>query len=57
MTQGPEQTVSVHVPFRFVKRGGRKEMLVPVGAARQPIRDNTLVKALAWAFRWKRILD
>ncbi len=50
-------TITVHVPFRVAKRGGRKEMLLPEGAAppRQP--DNALVKALARAFRWKRMLD
>ncbi len=50
-------TVTLHVPFRVVKRGGRKEMQLPEGAA-QPCRtDNTLVKALARAFRWKRMLE
>ena len=52
------ETITLHVPFRVVKRGGRKEMLVPPGASRQRARfDNTLVKALARAFRWKRMLD
>lgn len=50
-------TVTLHVPFRLVKRGGRKEMQVPVGAPQQRKPDNTLVKALARAFRWKRMLD
>ena len=50
-------TVTLHVPFRVVKRGGRKEMQLPDGAA-PPLRtDNTLVKALARAFRWKRMLE
>jgi hypothetical protein len=50
-------TVTIHVPFRIVKRGGRKEMVLPEGVeqARKP--DNTLVKALARAFRWKRMLE
>ncbi len=45
------------VPFRLVKRGGRKQMQLPEGAepARKP--DSTLVKALARAFRWNRMLD
>ena len=51
------ETVTVHVPFRLVKRGGRKEMLMPEGASSQHRMDNTLVKALARAFRWKRILE
>jgi len=55
-TSAPE-TVTVHVPFRLVKRGGRKEMQMPDGATSQRKIDNTLVKALARAFRWKRILE
>lgn len=51
------ETVTVHIPFRFVKRGGRKEMQLPDGAANQRKMDNTLVKALARAFRWKRMLE
>ncbi len=52
------ETVSLHVPFRIAKRGGRKEVQMPPGA---PVRrsrvDNTLVKALARAFRWQRMLE
>jgi hypothetical protein len=50
------ETVHVHVPFRLVKRGGRKEMQLPDGASSAHKMDTTLVKALARAFRWKRIL-
>ena len=50
-------TVTLHVPFRIVKRGGRKEMQLPDGAAQPRRTDNTLVKALARAFRWKRMLE
>tara|TARA_R110002072_G_scaffold123127_1_gene258318 strand:+ start:523 stop:939 length:417 start_codon:yes stop_codon:yes gene_type:complete len=51
------ETVTVHIPFRLVKRGGRKEMKLPDGASSARKMDNTLVKALARAFRWKRILE
>jgi hypothetical protein len=51
------ETVTVHVPFRVVKRGGRKEMQLPEGATQQRRTDSTLVKALARAFRWKRMLE
>jgi hypothetical protein len=51
------ETVTLHVPFRIVKRGGRKEMQVPEGATQPRRTDNTLVKALARAFRWKRMLE
>ncbi|WP_028717453.1 hypothetical protein [Paracoccus sp. J39] len=59
MTRGvpiPE-TVTLRVPFRIVKRGGRKEMHLPDGAATQRRPDDALVKALARAFRWKRMLE
>lgn len=50
-------SVTIHVPFRLVKRGGRKEMQLPAGAQQRRKNDNTLVKALARAFRWKRMLE
>jgi len=50
-------TLTVHVPFRVVKRGGRKEMHLPDGAKQPRRTDGTLVKALARAFRWKRMLE
>ena len=51
------ETITLHVPFRIVKRGGRKEMQLPEGASTQRRPDDALVKALARAFRWKRLLD
>ena len=59
MTRGAPipDTVTLHVPFRVVKRGGRKEMQLPEGATQSRRTDNTLVKALARAFRWKRMLE
>ena len=51
------ETVTLHVPFRIVKRGGRKEMQMPEGAAQARRTDSTLIKALARAFRWKRMLE
>ena len=51
------ETVTLHVPFRIVKRGGRKQMQLPGGATQPSKTDNTLVKALARAFRWKHMLD
>lgn len=51
------ETMTLHVPFRVVKRGGRKEMQLPEGAAKPRRTDNSLVKALARAFRWKRMLE
>jgi len=59
MTRGSPipETVTLHVPFRVVKRGGRKEMQMPEGATQPRRTDNTLVKALARAFRWKQMLE
>ena len=51
------ETVTLHVPFRVVKRGGRKELQLPDGFRPDRKADNTLVKALARAFRWKRMLE
>ena len=56
-TRPTPETVTVHIPFRIVKRGGRKEMLLPPGRIPKHRPDNTLIKALARAFRWKRMLD
>ena len=50
-------TLTLHVPFRVVKRGGWKEMQLPDGATQSRRNDSTLVKALARAFRWKRMLE
>ena len=51
------ETVTLHVPFRVVKRGGRKEMHLPDVDRPDRKADNTLVKALARAFRWKRMFE
>jgi hypothetical protein len=51
------EIVTLHVPYRVAKRGGRKEMQLPEGATQPRRTDNTLVKALARAFRWKRMLE
>ena len=43
----------------FNKRGGRKLVVTPDGAewAPRPRVDNAMVKALARAFRWRKMLD
>ena len=51
----------VRIPMRFQRRGGRKRIVAPDGreivptSKRQP--DSTLVKALARAWRWQRMLE
>lgn len=59
MTRGAPipETMTLHVPFRVVRRGGRKEMVLPADVPTQRRPDDALVKALARAFRWKRMLD
>ncbi len=59
MTRGAPipETVTLHVPFRLVKRSGRKKIQLPECAAQPRRTDSTLVKALARAFRWKRLLE
>jgi hypothetical protein len=51
----------VRIPMRFHRRGGRKRIVAPDGSqiapASKPQPDGTLVKALARAWRWQRMLD
>jgi hypothetical protein len=56
-TKAITETVTIHVPFHIVKRGGRREMILPPGAQTRRQADDSLIKALARAFRWKRMLD
>lgn len=58
MTRGGTEILTVQVPFTVRKRGGRKIMVMPEGAKpERPRVDNTMVKALARAFRWKKMLE
>jgi len=53
-------TLVVRIPMRFQRRGGRKRIVAPDGSAIVPAKpqpDGTLVKALARAWRWQRMLD
>ena len=53
------ETIAIHIPMTFRKRGGRKLVVTPDGSAWAPRQrvDNAMVKALARAFRWQRMLD
>jgi hypothetical protein len=53
------EAITVHIPLTFRKRGGRKLVVTPDGAewAPRPRVDNAMVKALARAFRWRKMLD
>ena len=51
--------VTIHVPITFRRRSGRKLVVTTDGAewATRPRIDNAMVKALARAFRWRKMLD
>lgn len=55
------RSITVRVPMAFTKRGGRKLLISPDGvsavATMRPRVDNTMVKALARAFRWRKLLE
>jgi hypothetical protein len=48
-------TLTIRIPMRLQRRGGRKLIMTPEGAAPtpKPRRDETLVKALVRAHRWR----
>ena len=54
-----DEIITTHIPLTFRKRGGRKLVVTPDGApwAARPRVDNAMVRALARAFRWQRMLD
>ena len=56
---GATQMLTVRVPLAVRKRGGRKLVLTPGGMAPRgaSAADTTLVKALARAFRWSRMME
>ena len=58
---GVAKTLTIRVPITVQKRGGRKVVVLPEsvpGGEVSPLRvNNTLVKALARAFRWRRMLE
>ena len=60
ITEGLLILVTIKVPFAIRKRGGRTLVLAPDGAPMPPAApqvDNTLVKAIARAFRWQKMLE
>ena len=55
-----DAVVTIKIPFAVRKRGGRKLVLAPDGAPVPPAApevDSTLVKAIARAFRWQKMLE
>ena len=62
ITPAPDGSyVDVFVPIAFKRQGGRKTIVAPDGTPISPGRsqatDQTLIKALARAWRWQRLLD
>jgi len=56
---GAAQMLTIRVPLAVRKRGGRKLVLTPGSMANRgaSAADTTLVKALARAFRWSRMME
>lgn len=56
-----ERTIRVHVPLALKRRGGRKLIIAPAGASDwaepAPRIDDTLIKALARAGRWRGMIE
>ena len=60
MAASDPAVVTIKVPFAVRKHGGPKLILAPDGAPMPPLApqvDSTLVKAIARAFRWQKMLD
>jgi hypothetical protein len=55
------QTITVRIPMTWKCRGGSKVIIAPDGgdawAPAKPRPDKTLIRALARAHRWKRLLE
>jgi hypothetical protein len=54
------ETLTIRIPMRLQRRGGRKLIMAPEGAAvptPKPRRDETLVRALVRAHRWRRRIE
>jgi hypothetical protein len=53
--------ISIEIPMAFKKRGGRKVIVLPDGSHGHPVPaatiDNTMIKAIARAFRWQKLLE
>jgi hypothetical protein len=53
-------TLTIRIPMRLQRRGGRKLIMTPEGAAMptpKPRPDETLIKALVRAHRWRRRIE
>ena len=54
------ETLTIRIPIRLQRRGGRKLIMTPDGApvpSAKPRRDETLINALVRAHRWRRRIE
>ena len=53
------ETLTIRTPMRLQRRGGRKLIMTPEGAVPtpKPRPDETLIKALVRAHRWRRRIE
>ncbi len=51
------QTLTVVIPLSVKPRGGRKAIVTPAIMEVEAKQDITLIKAVARAFRWRRMLE
>jgi hypothetical protein len=55
------RTITVRIPITLRHQGGRKQVVTPAGATPwipiQPRVDNTMVKAIVRAYRWRDMLE
>ena len=50
--------LSIFIPVQFKRRGGRKMIVAPDGViGMRAERDDTLIQAVAKAWKWRRMLD
>jgi hypothetical protein len=57
MSDTAQQTLTVIIPLNVKPRGGRKAMVTPGVLEVERSQDITLIKAVARAFRWRRMLE
>jgi hypothetical protein len=59
-TKDDERTITVRIPISIRRRGGKKLVLCPDGKSAPSFSrriDNSMIKALARAFRWQELLE
>jgi hypothetical protein len=53
-------TLTIRIPIQLQRRGGRKLIMTPEGVAApapKPRRDETLIRAIVRAYRWRRRIE